>query len=355
MSDLLKVATDCSGVGAPEEALKGIGIKHRVVFACEIDKYAKKTYLANHTCETMVEDITKRDNSGIEQVDLYVAGFPCQAFSIAGKRGGFDDTRGTILFNCADFIRQNRPRFFILENVKGLLSHDKKRTFATIYKTLCDLGYQIHFKVLNTLNFGIPQNRERVFIVGLRDAEDSFSFPDRVPLKLRLRDLLEMEVDEKYYLSERMIYFLKQYSERKKAEGHGFCFRTLGGDDIARTITARYHKMGTDDYYYLDDSADAMVVQRGRGNNKGGLHEVCPTITINSFEHNNFVAQVEERIRRFTPRECFRLQGFPNSFKWNVSDTQAYKQAGNSMTVHVIEAIIRKLLPNLQNQYKNNG
>lgn len=221
---MIKIGTDCSGIGAPEQALTELGIEHHNVFACEIDKHARATYLRNHSCAKMFEDITKRPMDGIEQLDLYVAGFPCQAFSIAGHRLGFEDIRGTIFFNCAEFIRINRPRAFVLENVKGLLSHDKAkgskekhgRTFKTIINVLSksingqpfmpfytdNLGYNVYYKILDTKKYGIPQTRERIFIVGLRDDEDTFQFPQPVPLKVKLNDILEKAVDEKYYLSD---------------------------------------------------------------------------------------------------------------------------------------------------------
>lgn len=219
---MIRVGTDFSGIGAPEVALKSLGIEHEMEFMCEIDKYARKSYLAIHeTPNNVYFDITKRDHKELKQLDLYVAGFPCQAFSIAGKGLGFEDTRGTLFFNVADFIKINQPKCFVLENVKGLVSHDSGRTFQTIIDVLSNgggtvngqmsldvfedgLGYHVYYQVLNTKDFGIPQNRERIFIVGFKEFTD-FQFPKPFPLKLRLKDLLEDEVDEKYYLSDKMI------------------------------------------------------------------------------------------------------------------------------------------------------
>ena len=190
---MIKVGTDFTGIGAPEQALTNLGIDFESVFACEIDKYARKSFLAIHKQpKTFYEDITKRDHSEVEQLDLYVAGFPCQAFSMAGQRKGFDDVRGTLFFNVADFIRINQPKCFVLENVKGLISHDDGKTFQTIISLLSDnggtvnkqmfipyfldgLGYHIYYKVMNTKHHGIPQNRERIFIVGFKDFRD-FNF-----------------------------------------------------------------------------------------------------------------------------------------------------------------------------------
>ena len=172
----MKLGTDFSGIGSPEMALKYLGIKHKSVFACEIDKYARKSFEQLHKANIFYEDITKRNHKEIEQLDLYVAGFPCQAFSMAGKRKGFDEARGTLFFNVAEFIKINQPKVFVLENVRGLLSHDKGRTFQTIVDILSNgggtqngqisldmfddgLGYHIYWQVLNTKHYGIPQYR----------------------------------------------------------------------------------------------------------------------------------------------------------------------------------------------------
>ena len=205
----MKVGTFFSGVGSPEQALNNLGVKHEIEFACDIDKYAKQTYLKNFDCRQFYTDITKLDMKDLSYVDLLVFGFPCQAFSMAGKRGGFDDTRGTLFYDALRYLKEHRPRYFIAENVKGLLSHDNGKTFQTIIDCLAsttntqmsimpfdNLGYHIYYKVLNTKNFGIPQNRERIFIVGIRDNEDNnFRFPKEIPLKLKLKDILQDNTD----------------------------------------------------------------------------------------------------------------------------------------------------------------
>ena len=214
---MLKVGTDFSGIGSPEAALRRLNLPHKNVFACEIDKFAKQSYLELNDPDTFYEDITTRNHSEVEQLDLYVAGFPCQAFSYAGNRKGFaDETRGTLFFDVAEFIRANQPNCFILENVRGLVSHDKGRTFQTITDILSNgggslngqvgldtiddgLGYHVYYKILNTKNFGIPQNRERIFIVGFKNWRE-FRFPKEFPLDITLKDLLEDDVDVKYNL-----------------------------------------------------------------------------------------------------------------------------------------------------------
>ena len=215
----MKVGTFFSGIGSPEQALLNLGIKHEIEFACDIDKFARETYLKNFDCKNMYNDITALDMKDLSYVDLLVFGFPCQAFSMAGKRGGFEDTRGTLFYDALRYLKEHKPRYFIAENVKGLLSHDSGKTFQTIIDCLAstintqmtlmpfdNLGYHIHYKVLNTKDFGIPQNRERIFIVGIRDdADNNFRFPKEIPLEIKLKDLLENNVSDKYYLSEKMI------------------------------------------------------------------------------------------------------------------------------------------------------
>jgi DNA (cytosine-5)-methyltransferase 1 len=218
MTTPLLLATDFSGLGSPEEAIKRLGVPYRVVFACERDKYARNSYYANHEPEIFYDDVTTRNNDTAPYSDCYVFGFPCQAFSIAGKQLGFEDMRGTLVFNSADYIRKKKPRTFIAENVKGLLSHDGGRTFRTIIDTFAIsengahnmfqkvdcLGYHVFYQVHNTKNYGIPQNRERIFIIGFRDEADAlrFSQPKGFPLLLKLKDLLQDNPHSKYYLSE---------------------------------------------------------------------------------------------------------------------------------------------------------
>ena len=265
----MKIGTDFSGIGSPEMALKLLGIEHEQVFACEIDKYARKSHRAIYGEDyKLYEDITKRDHSEVEQLDLYVAGFPCQAFSMAGKRKGFEDTRGTLFFNVAEFIKINQPKCFILENVKGLLSHDGGKTFQTIISLLTDnggtangqmfipyfedgLGYHVYYKVLNTKDFGIPQNRERIFIVGFKEFRE-FRFPKPFPLELRLKDMLQDNPDYKYFLSDNNLSVLMKGQSKPQF---------TDGNDICRCFTAGGNSGGMhsnmtliiDDKYYLSD------------------------------------------------------------------------------------------------------
>jgi len=311
------IATDFSGIGAPEQALTNLGIKYKTAFACEIDKHARKSYEAIHGRPVdFYNDITKRDHKETEKVNLYFAGFPCQSFSLAGKRRGFNEVRGTLFFNVAEYIKTTRPECFVLENVKGLINHDHGKTFKTIISLLSDnggtvngqmsipyfsdgLGYHLYYSVLNSKNYGVPQNRERIFIIGFKNFR-SFNFPKPEPLKIFLADILEKKVNEKHFLSKKTIKRLK-----KSLRSRGFKNKDT---KCVPCIIALYFKTPTDGFYIKDNS----------------------------------------KVRRLTPRECFRLQGFKDS-QFNkaagvCSDQQLYKQAGNSITVDVLEKIIKKIL-----------
>jgi len=333
----IKVGTDFSGIGSPEMALKLLGIDHKQVFACEIDKYARKSFEAIHSKPNIFyEDITKRNHSEVPQLDLYVAGFPCQAFSMAGKRKGFDDVRGTLFFNVADFIRINQPKCFILENVKGLLSHENGNTFQTIKSLLSDnggtvnsqmyipyfldgLGYHIYYKVLNTKEYGIPQNRERIFIVGFKEFRE-FSFPKPFPLELRLKDMLQDNPDNKYYLSKNA---LKSFEINEK-------IKVPSGSNKG-----------------YEEAEDGDCINLGHPNSKTQRGRVSKKLSHTIDTTNSQAVVCNFKIRKLTPLECFRLQGFPDEAFFRAekvnSDTQLYKQAGNSITVNVMMELLKKI------------
>jgi len=389
---MIKVGTDFSGIGSPEAALKRLNIPHRNIFACDIDKFAKASFLELNNPDTFYDDITTRDFKEVGKLDLYVAGFPCQSFSMAGKRGGFDDVRGTLFFNVAEFIKINKPECFILENVKGLLSHDKGRTFQTIIDVLSNsggsvngqtsfdniddgLGYHIYYKVLNTKHYGIPQNRERIFIIGFKYWR-SFNFPKKMLLNLKLKDILEKDVDEKYFLSNKKIEFLKEYSRSNP-------FTDRNTKDIANCITAGYYKGPGDGEYIIHSlfprssktgkggtghlsKTDGTTYCLDTGNNQAiewiadyrndeGLrirkdnNSPCLTASKNSETEISRMPPIikQNKIRRLTPLECWRLQGFTDDefYKGKKvnSDTQLYKQAGNSITVNVMVEILKKI------------
>ena len=372
----MKIGTDFSGIGSPEMALKLLDIEHEQVFACEIDKYARKSFEAIHgKPQTFYEDITKRDHSEIPQLDLYVAGFPCQAFSMAGKRKGFDDVRGTLFFNVAEFIKINQPKCFILENVKGLLSHDSGKTFQTIISLLTDnggtangqifipyfedgLGYHVYYKVLNTKDYGIPQNRERIFIIGFKEFRQ-FSFPKPFPLELRLKDMLQDNPDYKYFLSDKQLHSIKNSKHEHSARIHDI-------DGFSPTIMAKsggghepYIEMPIDDKYFLSDKmVESFTNHKERHKEKGTGFQWQPKEgddIANALRANaalcptdNSLKTDQYKIRRLTPLECFRLQGFPDDAFFRAekvnSDTQLYKQAGNSITTCVMVQLFKKIL-----------
>ena len=315
---MLTIGTDFSGIGAPEQALKKLGIKYKSVFACDIDKYAKQSFLANYNTENWYDDITKRDHTKTPYCDLYVAGFPCQAFSVAGKRKGFNDPRGTLFYDLLQYIKLQRPKYFILENVKGLVRHDKGNTFKTIMDSLEGLNYTIYHKVLNTKDYGIPQNRERIFIVGFADIH-TFEWPE-TKITEPIEKFLDVRVDKTYYLTKHQINKIHQYNKKhnKKID---FTFKDF--------IT--YIKNGVE--WIADVRADmGLRIRKNR---------MAPCLTTSSTPIIK-----RRKIRKLTPLECLRLQGFPDSFERVVSDSQIYKQAGNSMTVDVMAAIIKQVLEN---------
>ena len=375
---MIKVGTDFSGIGSPEAALKRLNIPHHNVFACDIDKYARQSFLELNSPDLFYDDITTRNFKEVPQLDLYVAGFPCQSFSHAGKRGGFNDTRGTLFYNVAEFIKVNQPACFILENVKGLLSHDNGKTYQTITDVLTNgggtlngqmgmdtiedgLGYHVYTQVLNTKDYGIPQNRERIFIVGFKYWR-TFNFPVKLPLKLKLKDMLQDNPNSKYILSEKMV---KHIFEPKKGDWKSG--KMTIDTNIAKTINARVFKMGaadTDNYitvdnkYYLSKKKIEYLKRTSTTSfninqniEQDNIKDCSRTITSGYFKSGRTEQYINEKttkkIRRLTPLECWRLQGFTDEEFYKAqkvnSDTQLYKQAGNSITVNVMTAILKKI------------
>lgn len=364
---MLKVGTDFSGIGSPEIALKNLGVDFKSMFACDYDKYAKQSYLANHKTENFYDDITTRDHNKAPYVDLYVAGFPCQAFSMAGKRQGFDDTRGTLFFELLKYLESQRPKYFILENVKGLLSHNKGQTMSIILDCLAKtvnsqysftmydegLNYHIYYKVLNTKDYGLPQNRERVFIVGFRDDNHTFRWPKPFKLEKKLADILEGEVDDKYYLSDNAVEKLDINSDSNNIKVHSLYPRS------SKTGKGGTGPLSKDDgtTYCIDTgNAQAIEIKSVYGglqkNSFKGDGKISPCLTSAMGAGGGHTPIVEtSRIRKLTPLECLRLQGFPDEFYYKckeegLSDTQLYKQAGNSMTSDVMYYIIKEILKN---------
>lgn len=458
----IKVGSDCAGVGAFPQSLRKLDINFTEKFACDFDYFARVTYCKNYgTDEDYKLALTKEHKTYADSVkkialsskppsaedekilneanqfaklfsfyfpfnmyqreipkeplDIYVGSFPCQSFSLAGSRKGEEDKRG-ILFYCGhNFIKKNKPRYFIIENVKGLLSDDKGKTFQrwcdflggktingnpTIFPHEEAVPYHIYYQVLNAKHYGVPQNRERIFIIGIRDDEDNnFNFPKPFPLEKRLKDVLEDNVDEKYYLSDKMIDFFIKHTEKHTEKGNGFKFKTKNFDEIGNTITnpsknrmddnfIKIQSATTKGYEVAEIGEDSINLEHPNSETRRGRvgKSVAQTLTtscnqgvaigaigcrnidnpksresglpttqmleINENGTSNCLTTVQKdnvvienyRIRKLTPKEVFRLMDFPDDFNFSVvSDSQAYKQAGNSIVVNVLSQIISKL------------
>ena len=363
MKKIIKVGSDFSGVGAFDQALLRLGIDYETEFACDMDKYARTTYIHNYgEPKYYPQNVYDREIPS-ESLDIYMTSPPCQAFSLAGKRLGKDDKRGILFFNSHEFIAKNKPRFFIFENVKGLLSDDGGKTFQEWVNLLGgksvnglpilfayedSVPYHIYWKVLNAKEHGVPQNRERVFIIGIRDDQDNnFRFPVEEHLTKRLKDVLENDVTDKYFLSEKTIDSIMKsnYDDCKPMD---FSREDYRKEDISKCI-----KVGGDVPCFIVKSSTLKgyeTAEKGDSinytfpNSKTRKGRVGKQVAQTLDTSCNQATMIEDRIRRLTPRECFRLMDFPDSFDFScVSDSQAYKQAGNSIVVRVLEKIINNL------------
>lgn len=449
----IKTGSDFSGVGAFDQALIRLGIEQDKKFACDMDKYARQTYVLNYGKPAYYPENVYDREIPTDSLDIYMTSPPCQSFSLAGKRKGEDSKNGVLFYNSHEFIVKNNPRYFIFENVKGLLSDDNGKTFQrwidylggksangnpTIFPHEESVPYHVYYQVMNAKHYGVPQNRERIFIIGIRDdADNNFSFPKPFHLVKRLKDVLESEVDEKYFLSDKMIAGLINHQQFNK-------FNPTHGEKESSCITSRVHKMGNADNYikvgFINQNTQASQVFSENGtspnicagthgyangyveipaNNSKGYdiaeeeeedsinfsnpnsetrrgrvgHGVAQTldtscnqgvlvgVTINDriagwHENENVIGAhqgdlkrssvsehiyhkeggvcttiqtahvpklIQQRIRRLTPRECARLMDFPETMKFDVSDSQIYKQMGNSIVVNCLVEIISKL------------
>lgn len=311
-----------AGVGGVCQGLKNAGIN--VIWANEIDKNACITYRANHKSTILIEgDINNIQTDQIPDSDILTAGFPCQAFSIAGYRKGFDDIRGNLFFSIVRILSEkvNKPRIIFLENVKNLVSHDGGNTFEVIKNELTKLGYKLHYKVLNTAEYGnIPQNRERIFIIGFLYENEflKFKFPDKIKLENTIKDFLEEQrVDDKYYYTENSPYY-----------------KWLIDTVISRETTYQIRR---------------IYVRENKSN-------LCPTLTANMGTGGHNVPIIKDLfgIRKLTPKECFMLQGFPKNFNlMNMANSHLYKQAGNAVSVSVINRIAENIITSLSSNNSN--
>lgn len=367
----LVIGTLFSGIGAIEHALKRLGIEHEIAFAGDIDPFCKKTYFANHDIDDSRwhDDVTKFSaKKHLNKIDLLVGGSPCQSFSMVGKRGGLEDTRGTLFYDFARVVNECKPKVFIFENVRGLLNHDNGKTWIVIQKTLQGLGYTINSKTLNSRDYGIPQNRERIFVVGFKKKQDSFVFPPPIPLRHTMQDFLQDFTESKYYLRTKGVKFvtssknrLKRYTQisgeialcqkaNQQFNWHGdFIFEGLEkGIDNDEFV---FEVKDIEEKYFLSQKVKKYVLAGGtktfKTSTKTDLEVARPLLQSMHKMHragvDNYVTYKRGKIRKLTPRECLRLMGFRDSFAIPVSDTQMYRQAGNSIVVDVLIALIKQI------------
>lgn len=348
----MRIGTVFSGIGSPEQAAKRVYDDLDLVFACEWDKYARQSFEANYDIDVrdFHKDICDMDGTQYKnKIDILIGGSPCQDYSLGGLRAGVYGEKGVLIYEYFRIIDQIHPPIFIYENVIGMLSDRNGKTVKEFVEAFRRIGYNCHYGKINTKDYGVPQNRERIFIVGFKDLDHyyNFHFAPKIKLVRKLKDILESEVDEKYYLSEKAI----KCFEGRGDISPGYKFKPQYGERNANCLVVKYGnystctylkvKQGTKKGYDIAKKGDSInlsfpnsTTRRGRVG-KGvaqTLDCACNQATIE-----------DERIRKLTPRECFRLQDFPDTFKQVVSNSQAYKQAGNSISVNVIEMIFRQI------------
>lgn len=359
----LRVVSLFSGIGGFEEGLNLSGLPFKVVFASEIDKFAQQSYGANFDSSVMVGDITKISETEIPDHDLLVGGFPCQAFSIAGQRKGFEDTRGTLFFDVLRILKKKKPKYFLLENVKNLISHDNGNTFEVILSSLKDLGYVLDFTVLNSKDFGVPQSRERTFICGILGGKPEPFETDKWSskigkLKQKLNKVKLSELGQPQFPSFNVFNSLNVVDKDVVLE-----------DILGTSIEEPYYQITKpSDVHYLKEFDFSLTLPRSncilridmlpREIHKNleqhrRFHSVkglAPTITARHESPRILVSDAFGlRVRKLTEVECFLAQGYPLNFVKNIQEcgtsrNQMYKQAGNSVSPPVIAAILKELL-----------
>ena len=355
---MLRAFEAFAGYGSQSIALRNLGIEYEVVAISEIDKYAIKAYEAIHGSVNNLGDICKIDPSDIPDHDLFTYSFPCQDLSVAGKQAGLGKgTRSGLLYECEKVIEIKKPKYLLLENVKNLVGKKFKPQFDEWLKYLEDLGYANYWKVLNAKDYGAPQNRERVFVVSILGDHKPYKFADKIPLDKCIADILEDEVDEKYYLSKEIQNRFKITNQNKNILGTTKPdFRTIGQRDLVYDKNGIMGALVATDYKQPKQIAE--INQLGMLDIKGneqvrrvyGPNGISPT--LNTMQGGNRQPKILEgldyRIRKLTPRECFRLMGMRDDDidkiqATGISNTQQYKMAGNSIVVNVLEAIFKNL------------
>ncbi|MCX8481469.1 MAG: DNA (cytosine-5-)-methyltransferase [Sediminibacterium sp.] len=364
----IRIGTMFSGIGAIEYALKRLNLKSEILFASDIDKYVKQSYFTNYEIEKNnwfndVHEIEGKKYLG--KLDLLVGGSPCQSFSMVGKRKGFNDIRGTLFYEFARIVKESKPKVFIFENVKGLLNHDKGNTFKAIKETFDELGYKYFYQVLNAKNYGIPQHRERIFVVGFKDKKEEFTFPKPIKLEYKMQDFLEDFTDSKYYLKEKAVKFVTSSKNRNKRYTQingeiALCQKAnqqfnWHGDFVFEQVENEFDEFifninNVEEKYYLSEKVRNYVLGGGtktfKTSVKTDLEIARPLLQSMHKMHragiDNYVTH-NGKIRKLTPKECLRLMGFRDDFVQVVSDTQMYRQAGNSIVVDVLIALLKQI------------
>ena len=354
-SRVLHVGTSFSGIGAIEHSLKQLGINYKIEFAGDIDDNCKKAYFANYEIKegqwhSDVHDFDATRYKG--QIDLFVGGAPCQAFSLRGKHGGFEDTRGTLFREFARIVKECQPKVFIFENVKGMLSHDRGRTWRVIKSTFEDYcGYDVYYQVLNGKDYGVPQSRERIFCIGFREETD-FKYPAPIPLEKTIYDFLQKKFEVKYLLKQKGVNFITRSINYQKS------YTQVNGDIMLCQKRNQQFNWHGDFVYHPKLKSDTQTPESDECLHKIADYEESyytakhpERYALTSIGDNAVMKKVPineidieyGRFRKFTPRECLRLMGFDDSFKIVVSDTETYKQAGNSIIVNVLIAILKEM------------
>lgn len=338
----IRVFEAFAGYGSQSVALRNIGVNYEVIGVSEIDKYAIKAYMAIHGDVTNYGDIANIDWNEVPDFDLFTYSFPCTDISCAGKMKGLcrdSGTKSSLLWECEKAISLKRPKYLLMENVKALTNAKFIPNFLEWQRILSDMGYTNFTQILNAKDFNVPQSRQRVYMVSIL-GDAWYCFPEKQKLNKTLRNVLQPIVDDKYKLSDKMFTSFKDRQDKYK-----FNVKTL--NDIAAIITTNEGYVSGSTYVPFDSNINVRIMQRSHGYNNGNMFDICPTITTNSFEHNNLI-HTENQLRRLTPLEVWRLMGmsdvdFYKVQKSGISDTQLYKLAGNSIVVPVLEEIFKKL------------
>ena len=351
---MLKVFEAFAGVGSQRMALRNLGVEHEVVGICEIDKFALKSYEAIHGDCPNFGDISKIDVNDLPEMDLFTYSFPCQDLSVAGKQKGLGEgTRSGLLYECEKIIENKKPKYLLLENVKNLVGKKFKGDFDRWLKYLESLGYKNYWKVLNAKDYGVPQNRERVFVVSILDDSRKYEFPEPMKLDKYIRDILEECVDEKYYMNKPFKLVDKgriqaefteiNFEQTKRIHGIDTYFQALAAQD--RGINNILVK------------AELTCYNNNQVNRVLGKEGVCSTLDTMQGGHREPKILEGYRVRKLTPLECWRLMSFSDEDFYKaksvgISNSQLYKQAGNSIVVKVLEGIFENLFLNKENIYK---